>query len=205
MRLVRRLVVAVAGRKHDALHSDGHHLIEMRAHAVGIGAVKEGGVGRDAKTAFDRFLDALDSDVVAALAANGEVMMIALAVQMNGEGKVLRRRELVQPLLEFERVGAHIHILLTRNQSVYDVHNLRMQQRFAAGDGHHGHAALFHGRKTLLGRELLLQNMRRILHFAAARAGQVAAEQRLQHEHQRKTLVAFHPLLEHIACHRPHL
>ena len=44
--------------------------------------------------------------------------------------------------------------------------------------------------KALLGRELLLENVRRILHLAAAGAGQVAAEERLQHQHQRIALVA---------------
>src|ERR1035441_5590303 len=68
--LVRRLVVAVAGRKHDALDAHSHHFVEEGAHAVGVSAVEEGGVGGDAEAAPDGLLDALNGDVVAALAAN---------------------------------------------------------------------------------------------------------------------------------------
>ncbi len=50
---------------------------------------------RDAEAALDGLLDAFDGDVVAAFAADGEVVVLALAVEVHGEGEVLRRRELV--------------------------------------------------------------------------------------------------------------
>src|SRR5581483_7030796 len=50
-----------------------------------------------------------------------------------------------------------------------------------------------------------LQNMGRILHLAAAGAGQVAAEERLEHEHRWIALDALELLLPHIAGNRPHL
>ena len=53
-----------------------------------------------------------------------------------------------------------------------------------------GRAALIDRAEALLGREVLLQNVGRILDLAAAGAGQVAAEQRLQHQHQRVALAA---------------
>ncbi len=175
------------------------------AHAVGIGAVEEGGVGGDAEAALDGLFDAFDGDVVAAFAADGEVVVLALAVEMHGEGEVLGRRELRQAALEFERVGAEVDVLLARDEAVDDLDDLRMQQRLAAGDGDHGRAALFDGGEALLGRELLFEDVRRILHLAAAGAGQVAAEERLKHEHQRIALVALEPLLEDIGGNRPHL
>ena len=48
-----------------------------------------------------------------------------------------------------------------------------------------------------------LQNMRRILDLAAARARQVAAKQRLQHQHQRIPLAPRQLLLQHVARYRP--
>ncbi len=63
----------------------------------------------------------------------------------------------------------------------------------------HGRAALFNGGEALLGRELLFEDVRRILHLAAAGAGQVAAEERLEHQHKRIALVAGEALLEHVS------
>ncbi len=80
-----------------------------------------------------------------------------------------------------------------------------MHQRFAAGDGDHGGAAFIHGFETFFGRKVFLENVRRVLDFAAARAGQVAAEQRLQHQDQRVALAAFEALLEDVGCYGPHL
>jgi len=51
----------------------------------------------------------------------------------------------------------------------------------------------------------VFQDMSRILDFAASRAGQIAAEERLQHQHER---IAFAPrelLLQDVRCDRPRL
>jgi hypothetical protein len=123
------------------------------------------------------------TDVVAAFAADGEVVVLAVAVEMDGEGEVLGGRKLRQATLELKRVGAEIDVLLARDEAVDDFDDLRVQQRLAAGDGHHGCAALVDRGETLLGRELLFEDVRRILYLAAAGAGQVAAEERLKHKH----------------------
>ena len=130
-----------------------HHFIEEAAHAVGIGAVEERRVGGHAEAALHGLLDAFNRDVVSAFAADGEIVVLALAVEVNREGQVLRRRELRQAALQFERVGAQVDVLLARDQPVDDLDDLRMQQRLAAGDGHHGRAALFHCGEALFGRE----------------------------------------------------
>src|SRR5271170_619069 len=44
-----------------------------------------------------------------------------------------------------------------------------------------------------------------ILDFAAARAGEVAAKQRLEHQHERILLAAFQFLADDVTRHRPHL
>ncbi len=86
-----------------------------------------------------------------------------------------------------------------------DLVDFGMHERLAAGDGDHGRAAFVDRAEALLGREVLLEHMRGILDFAAAGAGQVAAKQRLQHEHQRVALAPLQALLEDIRRDRPHL
>jgi len=76
-------------------------------------------------------------------------VVFALAVEMNGECQILRRREFVQALLQFERVGAHIHVLLACNQAVHDIDDLRVQERLAPWDSDQRYAAFFRGGKTL--------------------------------------------------------
>ena len=203
--LVRRFLVAVAGRKHDAFDAHRHNVVKESANVVGIGAIEECGVGGDTESALDGFLDAFDGDVVSTFAADREVVMFAIAVEMDGEGEVLRRREFGQTALEFERVGAKVDVFLARDKAVDDFDDLRMEQGLAAGDGHHGRAALFDRGKALFGRELLLEDVRRILHLAAAGTGQVAAEERLQHQDERIALVAGKALLQYVRGNRPHL
>ena len=55
--LVRRHLVAIAGRQHDAFDTHVHHFVEEPAHAVRIGAVEEGGVGGHAESALLGRLD----------------------------------------------------------------------------------------------------------------------------------------------------
>ncbi len=68
-----------------------------------------------------------------------------------------------------------------------------------------GRAALIHRFETFFGRKVFLENVGRILDLAAARAGQIAAEQRLEHQDQRVALAAFEALLEDVGCYGPHL
>src|SRR5664280_1000195 len=80
-----------------------------------------------------------------------------------------------------------------------------MHQRLAAGDGHHRRTALVHRAETFLGREVLLEHVRGILDLAASGASQIAAEERLQHQHQRIALAALDLLLQDVRSDRPHL
>ena len=68
--------------------------------------------------------------------------------------------------------------------------DLRVHQRLAAGDGHHRRAALLDRGQRLLDRHPLLEDVVRLLDLAAARALQVAREQRLELDEQRELLVS---------------
>ena len=113
--------------------------------------------------------------------------------------------EKVQLLLEQQRVRAHVDVLLARHQAAHDLVDARVHQRFAAGNGHRRHAALIHRAEALFRRQFALENVTGILDLSAAGARQVAAIERLQHEHQRVALAPFQLLLEHVAGDGPHL
>ena len=81
-----------------------------------------------------------------------------------------------------------------------DLVDLLVQQRLAAGDHHHRRAALVDRLHALGDRQALVQDFGRIVDLAAAGAGQVAAEQRLQHQHQRIALAADQMLLDDIGA-----
>src|SRR6185312_6390119 len=70
-----------------------------------------------------------------------------------------------------------------------------VQQGLAAGYGDDGSAALVHGLEALGRAQALVQDLIRVIDLAATGAGEIAAEQRLEHEHQRVALVADQLLL----------
>src|ERR1035437_1811257 len=130
-------------------------------------------------------------------------MVLALPIHMHREREVLARRKQVQLLLQQQRIRAHVNVLFPRHQSRHDLRHLRMQQRLAARNRNHRRAALLSRLEAFLRRELRLQNVRGILDLAASGARQVAAEQRLQHQHQGILLAPFQLLLQHVSCDGP--
>ena len=95
---------------------------------------------------------------------------------MHVEAEVIRRREFIEALLEPQRVGAEIHELFARDESLDDLFDLGMQQRFAARNRNDGRAAFFNGRDAFFGREIRAQDLDRMLDLAAAVASEIAAE-----------------------------
>ena len=91
----------------------------------GIGAVEQRGVGGDAEAAAQRFFDRIDRDVVSAFAADGEVVLFALAVEVNAEGQILAGLEEMNLLFQQQGVGAEIDIFLARDQAFDDLADLR--------------------------------------------------------------------------------
>jgi len=72
------------------------------------------------------------------------------------------------------------------------------------GSPHRG-AALLDGGEALFHREVLLEDLRRVLDLPAAGTREVAAKERLEHEDERITLSSTEPLREHVRRDRPHL
>ncbi len=59
--LVGRLVIGVAGRDHHALHAGVHHLVEVAAHRVRVGAIEQRRVRRHAEARIHRGAGCLPS------------------------------------------------------------------------------------------------------------------------------------------------
>ena len=96
MLLVRRFVVRIARRHHDAFDAQIHHFVEEGPDALGIHAIEQRAVGGDAEAGLDGLANRFDGDLIPAFAADRKIVMIALAIQMNREREVLARLEQVE-------------------------------------------------------------------------------------------------------------
>ena len=94
---------------------------------------------------------------------------------------------------------------LPRDGALDDLRQLLVQQRLAAGDDDDGRAAFVDRLQTIGERQPLVENLVRIIDLAAAGAGEIAAKQRLEHEHERKALLAGETLAQHVAADLGHL
>ena len=97
----------------------------------------------------------------------------------------------MQLLFQEQRIGAQRHELLARDDALDDLADLLVDQRFAARDGDHRRAAFVDRVEAFLDRQPLVEDGVRIIDLAAAEAGEVATEQRFQHQHKRITLTPF--------------
>jgi hypothetical protein len=132
-------------------------------------------------------------------------VFFALAIHVNGKGQIFAGREQVQLFFEQQRVGAEVNIFFARHQAVHNFGDLGMHQGLAAGNADHRRATFFNRAKTFLGAQLLFQNVGGILNLAAASAGEITAEKRLQHQDERVVLASLQPLADDVRRRRPHL
>src|SRR3954447_349963 len=160
--------------------------------------VEDGGVDVDRKTAGLRSLDRGYGAIEHALLRDGLVVVLAETIEMHREEQIRRRLEQIELLLEQQRVGAKRDELLARHQATHDLADLLVDQGLAAGNGDHGGTALVSRVPALLCRHAAVQDGVWIIDLAAAGTRQVAAEQRLQHQHQRIAFAAEKLLLHQI-------
>src|SRR6202000_1699297 len=130
-------------------------------------------------------MDAFHGNVVSTFAADREVVVLTLAVYVDREREIFARLEKVKFFLKNPRVRAHVYVLLASDQSGYDLRHLWVQKGFTAGDGDHRGAALFDSAEAFFRRQVLLKDVGRVLNLATSGTGQIAAEEWLQHQHQR--------------------
>ena len=101
---------------------------------------------------------------------------------MDAERQVLGRRVVIELALQQNGVRAEINVLLPLNQPLHDRRHFRVDERLPAGDAHDWRAAFFGRRPALLWRQALVEDVIGVLNLSAARTGQVATEQRLEHQ-----------------------
>ena len=203
--LIGGLRVGIPRRDHHPFHTQVHHLIKKQPIPCRIGIGEERGIGRDPKPRLPRSPDGRNRHVVDSLAADRLVMFLARPVEMHRKRQIGGRLEPRQHLLEFERVGAEVEVFAPGHDPRHDFLNLRVEQRFAARNGNHRSTALIHCAEALLGCEVRAENLRGLLNLAAPSAGEIAAKERLQHQHQRIPVVAPHPLRQHMPHNGDHL
>ncbi|MNT18286.1 hypothetical protein D3C72_1534770 [compost metagenome] len=127
-------------------------------------------------------------------------MHLAVAVEVDRPHEVRARLVLVDLLLQQQRVGAQVDKALAGDDAAHDLGHVLVQQRLAAGDGHHGRAALVHGLQAFRHGQALVQDGVRIVDLAAAGAGEVAAEQGFQHQGERIALLPGEVLASNIGA-----
>ena len=119
---------------------------------------------------------------------------------MDGEGQIGRRREEVELLLQQQGIGAEVDEALALDQLRHDAADVLVDQRLATRDRDHRRAAFLHRPDTILDGQALVQDGIRVVDLAAARTGQIAAKQRLQHQHQGVAALAREALLHDVGA-----
>ena len=108
-----------------------------------------------------------------------------VAIEVDRPREVGVRLIVVDLLLQQQRVGAQDDEFLLGQIALHDLRHIAVQQRLAPGDRHRWRAAIIDRLHALFDRQAAVENRVGIVDLAAAGAGQIAAQQRLEHQHQR--------------------
>ena len=133
------------------------------------------------------------------------IVLLLRSVEVDRKGQVRGGGEVGEHLLQLQGVGAEIEVLLPGDDPGDDLLDLRMEERLTTGDRHDRRATLIDRLETLLRREVRPQNLRRLLDLSTPAAGEIAAEEGLEHEHERVAMIATPPLAEDMPNDRDHL
>ena len=85
MLLVRRLLIAVPRRNHHAFDAEIRHRIEKLPHALRIGIIEEGRIGRDPVPPLQRRFDRLHRHVIDTVPADRQIMFVFQSVHVDAE------------------------------------------------------------------------------------------------------------------------
>src|SRR6185312_5887000 len=116
--------------------------VEELGDVLGRVSVEDGGVDVDGKAARLGGLDRGNGAIEHALLRYRLVVMVFQSVQVHREKQIGRRLEQIELLLQQKCVGAQRYELLARHQAAHDFTDFLVDQRLAAGNGHHRCAAL---------------------------------------------------------------
>ena len=176
MLLVRRLIVAIPWRNHHTFDAELHHRIEKLAHAFRVGIVEERRIGGHPMSPLQRRLDGLHRDVIDAVPAHRQIVLIFQSVHVDAEREKLRRLILIEFPLHQNRIGTEIDVPFLCDQPANNRRHFGMDHRLSAGNADDRGSAFFGRRPTLLRSKSLIQHMVRVLNLSAAGTGQITPE-----------------------------
>ena len=194
--LIGCALVGVARRNGDALDAQSLHLVEEGGRAPGIGIVEQRAIDGDAKTLGLGRLDGRNRPVVDARLADRLVVHLLVAVEMDRPVEVAIGLVAIDVFFQQQRIGADGHELAARDGAFDDLRQFLVQQRLAAGDDDDRGAAFVDRAEAVGQRQPLVEDLVGIVDLAAAGAGEIAPEQRFEHQDQR-VFVAAAQLLPH--------
>src|SRR3984893_5925974 len=183
--LIRRPFIRISRRYRDAIDAERAGLVEKPRDAVRVGIVEQGAVDINAKAACLRGSNCGYGTLVDALFAHRVVVHLAVAVEVHRPDEVRARLEQMEPFLQQQGVRAQVDELAPRNDAGSDRRDLLVQQGLSAGDGDDRLTERDDGLQAFVDRQALVQDLVGVIDLAAAGARQIAAEERLEHEHQR--------------------
>src|SRR5271166_2785431 len=185
MLLVRCPLIGVSWRHGDPVDADLRDLVEEASDALRLGCVEQGRIDVDTKATGLRQLDRGDSAIVNAFLAHRVIVLFAVAVEMDRPGEISAGFEQLDFLLQQQSVGAEVNEFLLRRNALDNLVDLPMQQRFAPCYHHHRCTAFVDGPEAFIDAEALIEDRVRIVDLSATSAGEVATEERLEHQDER--------------------
>ena len=148
----------------------------MLGNLLRLGAVEQGAVDVDAETPCLGGFDGANGDIIGARLANGFVMLVAPAIQMDVPGKGGVRLVAVELLFQQQGVGAQINAAALIQQPLDDLFHILVEQGLATGDADHRSAAFTGGFQAIGNRQSGIQNLVRVIDLAATGTRQITAE-----------------------------
>jgi hypothetical protein len=123
--------------------------------------------------------------------------MLLEPVEMHRGEQVGRWLELVELLFDEQCVRTQRDEFLSRHDAFDDGADVLVNERLAARNGYHRGAAFIDRGQAPIDRQAPVEVRVRIIDLAASNAGEIAAEQRFEHQHRRIAFAAKCLLLEH--------
>src|SRR6516162_2994039 len=127
-------------------------------------------------------------------------MVVAIAIEMNRPCEIGARAELLDLLLEQQRIGAEVDEFLARDQARDDLIDVAVEQRLATGEHDDRGPTFIDGIEALVDAQALIEDGVGIVDLATAGAGEVAAKQRFQHQDQRVSPYTFQVLSDDVGA-----
>src|ERR1700730_13150435 len=205
MLLIRRALIGLARRHGDALDAQRRHAIEKRGDPGRVGIIEQRAIDGNAKSALLGELQGLESSVVDTGLTDRMVVHSGVAIEVNRPIEVTVWRVTVEVFRKQKRVGADGHEFVPRDRALHNLRKFLVQQGLAPGDHDDRRAAFVDRREAIGERQALVENLVRIINLAAARAGKIAAEQRFEHQDERKALASRQALAHDIDADLRHL